>query len=52
MLKKKIFYNKKGKMAYLCWTYSPEVSYVLEYKLAEMQDSENIKMAESAEETN
>ena len=41
---------KKGEMAYLCWTYSPEVSYVLEYKPAEIQDSEIIKMAESAKE--
>lgn len=43
---------KKGEMAYLCWTYSPEVSYVLEYKPAEIQDSEIIKMAESAEVVN
>ena len=41
---------KKGEMAYLCWTYSPEVSYVLEYEPAEIQDSEIIKMAESAKE--
>ena len=41
---------KKGEMAYLCWTYSPEVSYALEYKPAEIQDSEIIKMAESAKE--
>lgn len=41
---------KKGEMAYLCWTYSPEISYVLEYKPAEIQDSEIIKMAESAKE--
>ena len=41
---------KKGEMAYLCWTYSPEISYVLEYKPSEIQDSEIIKMAESAKE--
>ena len=29
---------------------SPEISYVLEYKPAEIQDSEIIKMAESAKE--
>ena len=41
---------KEGEMAYLCWTYSPEISYVLEYKPSEIQDSEIIKMAESARE--
>ncbi len=41
---------KEGEMAYLCWTYSPEISYVLEYKPSEIQDSEIIKMAESAKE--
>lgn len=43
---------KSGETAYLCWTCSPEVSYVLEYKPAEIQDSEIIKMAESAKEAN
>lgn len=43
---------KNGEMAYLCWTYSPEISYVLEYKPAEVPDSEIIRMAESAEERN
>ncbi len=43
---------KNGETAYLCWTYSPEVSYVLEYKPAEIPDSEIIRMAESAEERN
>lgn len=40
---------KKGQSAYLCWTYSPEVSYVLEYNPELMEDSEIIKMAQSAE---
>lgn len=40
---------KKGESAYLCWTYSPEVSYVLEYNPELIEDSEIIKMAESAE---
>lgn len=39
---------KKGQSAYLCWTYSPEVSYVLEYNPELMEDSEIIKMAQSA----
>ena len=43
---------KRGETAYLCWTYSPEVSYVLEYKPAEIPDSEIIRMAESADERN
>ena len=40
---------KKGESAYLCWTYSPEVTYVLEYNPEQLDDSEIIKMAESAE---
>lgn len=40
---------KKGESAYLCWTYSPEVTYVLEYNPEQIDDSEIIKMAESAE---
>lgn len=40
---------KKGDKAYLCWTYDPEVSYVLEYNPNSIADSEIIKMAESAE---
>lgn len=40
---------KKGDVAYLCWTYSPEVSYALEYNPNTIADSEIIKMAESAE---
>lgn len=40
---------KKGQSAYLCWTYSPEISYVLEYNSELMEDSEIIKMAQSAE---
>ena len=40
---------KKGDTAFLCWTYSPEVTYVLEYTPSKIDDSEIIKMAESAE---
>ncbi len=40
---------KKSDKAYLCWTYDPEVSYVLEYNSTLIDDSEVIKMAESAE---
>ena len=40
---------KKDDIAYLCWTYDPEVTYVLEYTPSKMPDSEIIKMAESAE---
>lgn len=39
---------KKGDVAYLCWTYLPEVSYVLEYNSNLTDDSEIIRMAESA----
>lgn len=41
---------KKGESAYLCWTYSPEFSYVLEYNPTVVQDSEIIRMAESVRE--
>ena len=41
---------KKDDTAFLCWTYSPEVTYVLEYTPSKIDDSEIIKMAESAEE--
>ena len=41
---------KEDDTAYLCWTYSPEVTYVLEYTPSKIDDSEIIKMAESAEE--
>lgn len=34
--------------SYLCWTYSPEVSYVLEYDPDAIADEEIIKMAQSA----
>ena len=34
---------------YLCWTDTPEVSYVLEYNPDTIPDEEIIKMAESAE---
>ena len=40
---------KKDDTAYLCWTYSPEVTYVLEYTPSKIDDSEIIKMAESTE---
>ena len=40
---------KKGDTAFLCWTYSPEVTYVLECTPSHLDDSEIIKMAESAE---
>lgn len=40
---------KKDDKAFLCWTYSPEITYVLEYDPNKIDDSEIIKMAESAE---
>ena len=40
---------KKDDTAFLCWTYSPEVTYVLEYTPSKIDDSEIIKMAESSE---
>ena len=36
-------------LSYLCWTDTPEVSYVLEYNPDTKPDEEIIKMAESAE---
>ncbi len=36
-------------VSYLCWTDSPEASYVLEYNPEVIPDSEILKMAESAE---
>ena len=38
---------KKDDTAYLCFTYDPEVTYVLEYTPSKMADAEIIKMAES-----
>lgn len=38
---------EKGALAYLCWTYSPEVSYILEYNPEAVRGEEIIKMAES-----
>lgn len=38
-----------GDLSYLCFTYSPEVTYVLEYKADEIEDAEIMKIAESAE---
>ena len=43
---------KKDDTAFLCWTYSPEVTYVLEYTPSHLDDSEIIKMAESADPVN
>ena len=34
--------------SFLCFTYSPEMTYVLEYTATEVSDDEIIKMAESA----
>ena len=42
-------HNKKDDTVYLCWTYSPKITYVLEYTSSKIDDSEIIKMAESAE---
>lgn len=39
---------KNNDVAYLCWTYSPEFSYVLEFNPNTIDDTEIIKMAESA----
>lgn len=36
-------------VSYLCWTDTPEASYVLEYNPDTIADSEILKMAESAE---
>lgn len=38
---------KKDDTAYLCFTYDPEVTYVLEYTPSKMPDTNIIKMAES-----
>ena len=40
---------KFDKLSYLCWTDTPEASYVLEYNPDEIPDEEILKMAESAE---
>lgn len=42
-------FYEMGERSFLCWTYSPEVSYVLEYDPDAVPDEEIIKMAESAE---
>lgn len=39
---------KMDDMADLCWTYSPKISYALEYNPGLVEDAEIIKMAESA----
>ena len=39
---------KKDDTAYLCWTYDPELTYVLEYTPSKIPDTEIMKMAESA----
>ena len=36
-------------LSYLCWTDTPEASYVLEYNPDAIPDEEILKMAESAE---
>lgn len=36
-------------LSYLCWTDTPEISYVLEYNPNVVSDEEIIKIAESAE---
>ena len=38
---------KKDDTAFLCWTYDPEVTYVLEYTPSKTPDSDILKMAES-----
>lgn len=38
-------------LSYLCWTDTPEASYVLEYNPNSIPDEEILKMAESAEPT-
>ena len=43
---------ERGELSYLCWTYSPEVSYILEYSPYAFADEEIIKMAESAKPIN
>jgi len=40
-------YRVNGK-SFLCFTYSPEMTYVLEYNAEEVSDEEIVKMAESA----
>lgn len=37
-----------GDLSYLCFTYSPEVTYALEYKSDEVTDADILKMAQSA----
>lgn len=37
-------------LSYLCWTYSPEVSYILEYDPEAVFDEDIIKMAQSVKE--
>ena len=38
---------KKDDTAFLCWTYDPEVTYVLEYTPSKTPDSDILRMAES-----
>ena len=40
---------KFDELSYLCWTDTPEASYVLEYNPDEILDEEILKMAKSAE---
>ena len=43
---------ERGELSYLCWTYSQEVSYILEYNPNIVADEESIKMAESVKPIN
>lgn len=40
---------KTSNRNYLCWTFSPEISYVLEYNPEAISDEEIIKMAQSVQ---
>ena len=40
---------KEDDRAFLCWTYAPEITYVLEDNPSKVPDSEIIKIAESVE---
>ena len=40
---------KEDDRAFLCWTYAPEITYVLEDNPSKVPDSEIIKIAENVE---
>lgn len=42
----------KGDLSYLCWTCSPEISYIIEYDHSSVADEDIIRMAESAKPIN